>query len=113
MKKTISTEKIPVYLWLDDLEDSALLQALDLANLPVAFHHIAIMPDSHLGFGMPIGGILATRDAVVPNAVGVDIGCGMCSLRTSLTGLQPAQLREIMGLIRRLVPVGFQHHKED
>lgn len=113
MKKTITTEKIPLYLWLDDLEDGALLQALDLANLPVAFHHIAIMPDSHLGFGMPIGGILATRDAVVPNAVGVDIGCGMCSLRTSLTGLHPAQLREIMGLIRRLVPVGFQHHKED
>lgn len=112
MKRVISTEKIPVYLWLDDLEDGALLQALDLANLPFAFHHIAIMPDSHLGFGMPIGGVLAARQAVVPNAVGVDIGCGMCSLRTELRGIGGEDLKKMMGLIRRLVPVGFQHHGE-
>jgi len=60
------------------------LKLKNLANLPFAFKHIAIMPDSHQGYGMPIGGVLATKGVVIPNAVGVDIGCGMCAVRTSL-----------------------------
>jgi len=72
MNKVISTEKIPIKLWLDDIEDGALDQAKNLANLPFAFKHIAIMPDSHQGYGMPIGGVMATKDVVVPNAVGVN-----------------------------------------
>ncbi|MFA5478124.1 MAG: RtcB family protein, partial [Bacteroidales bacterium] len=84
MIQKITTERIPIKLWLEDLEEDALQQARNLANLSIAFRHIAIMPDAHLGYGMPIGGVMATKDAIVPNAVGVDIGCGMCSLRTNL-----------------------------
>jgi tRNA-splicing ligase RtcB len=112
MEKVISTEKLPIKLWLDDIEDGALEQAKNLANLPFAFHHVAIMPDSHQGYGMPIGGVLATEGVVIPNAVGVDIGCGMCAVKTSLTELDTETLKRIMGQIREVVPVGFAHHKE-
>jgi|SRR5690625_208741 len=112
MLQKIETEKIPIKLWLDELEEGALQQAKDLANLPIAFRHIAIMPDSHQGYGMPIGGILATKDAIIPNAVGVDIGCGMCSLRTNLKEIDTEDLKQIMGLIRDTVPVGFKHHNQ-
>ncbi|QAA82644.1 RtcB family protein [Aequorivita sp. H23M31] len=112
MIQKIETEKIPIKLWLDDIEDGALQQAKDLANLDIAFRHIAIMPDSHQGYGMPIGGILATKDAIIPNAVGVDIGCGMCSLRTNLETIEMDELKNIMGQIRETVPVGFKHHDE-
>src|SRR5690625_1327483 len=112
MLQKIETEKLPIKLWLKDLEEGALQQAKDLANLPIAFRHIAIMPDSHQGYGMPIGGILATKDAIIPNAVGVDIGCGMCSLRTNLKEIDTEDLKQIMGLIRDTVPVGFKHHNQ-
>ena len=112
MIQEIDTEKIPIKLWLDDLEAGALQQAKDLANLSIAFRHIAIMPDAHQGYGMPIGGVLATKNAIIPNAVGVDIGCGMCSLRTNLKHIELADLKRLMGLIRQTIPVGFKHHKE-
>lgn len=113
MKAVITTEKIPIKLWLevDQMEEGALEQARNLANLPFAYKHIAIMPDTHVGYGMPIGAVLATKGAVVPNAVGVDIGCGMCSLRTNLTQLETPELKKIMGIIRKTVPVGFSHHE--
>jgi len=112
MKKVINTEKNPIKLWLDDIEDGALGQAKNLANLPFAFKHIAIMPDSHLGYGMPIGGVMATKGVVIPNAVGVDIGCGMCAVKTSLTEIDIDVLKKIMGEIRKAVPVGFNKHEE-
>ncbi len=112
MKQVISTEKIPIKLWLGDMEDGALAQAKNLANLPFAYKHIAIMPDSHQGFGMPIGGVMATKGYVVPNAVGVDIGCGMCAVKTSLTEIDIDTLKKIMGEIRKAIPVGFNKHKE-
>lgn len=111
--RVLSTEKIPIKLWLDDIEAGALRQAKNLANLPFAFHHVAIMPDCHQGYGMPIGGILATRDVVVPNAVGVDIGCGMCALKTSLAGVERETLKAMLERIRQAVPVGFAHHKRN
>lgn len=112
-KAIIRTERLPIKMWLevDQMEEGALEQARNLANLPFAFRHIAIMPDTHLGYGMPIGAILATRGAVIPNAVGVDIGCGMCSLRTNLQHIETGDLKEIMQIIRETVPVGFEHHK--
>ena len=67
------------------------------------------MPDAHLGYGMPIGGIMASPDMVIPNAVGVDIGCGMCAVKTSLTTFATDHLSKVIGEIRRLVPVGFKH----
>lgn len=110
--QVVSTEKIPVKLWLDDIEDGVMAQIKNLANLPFAYHHIAIMPDSHQGYGMPIGGVMATQGVVIPNAVGVDIGCGMCAVKTSLTEMDAETLKKIMGEIRKAVPVGFDHHKK-
>lgn len=111
MKKVIITERIPIKLWLDKIEEGALQQAKHLANLPFAFHHIAIMPDAHEGYGMPIGGVLATKDVVIPNAVGVDIGCGVAALRTSLTEITRDKLISIIKQIRQAIPVGFNKHK--
>ncbi len=112
MREIIGTDKLPIKLWLDDIEDGALEQVKNIANLPFAYHHIAIMPDSHQGYGMPIGGVLATRDVIIPNAVGSDIGCGMCAVKTSLTDIDIQTLKLIMGEIRSQIPVGFEHHKE-
>jgi len=112
MKQVINTEKLPIKLWLDDIEEGALAQARNMANLPFVFKHIAIMPDSHQGYGMPIGGVLATKGVIVPNAVGVDIGCGMCALKTNLESISTETLKKIMSGIRELVPLGFDHHKE-
>jgi tRNA-splicing ligase RtcB len=110
--KEITTEKLPIKMWLEEIEDGAMEQIKRLANLPFAFKHVAIMPDSHQGYGMPIGGVLATTDVIIPNAVGVDIGCGMCAVKTSLTELDTATLKIIMGEIRKCIPVGFEHQTE-
>lgn len=111
MKQVISSEQKPIKLWLDDMEDSALAQARNLANHPFTFRHVAIMPDAHAGYGMPIGGVLACDGAVICNSVGVDIGCGVCAVQTSLPSLDRDTLKHILGLIRETVPVGFKHHK--
>lgn len=110
--KIITTEKLPIKMWLNDIEEGALQQAKNLANLPFAFKHIAIMPDSHQGYGMPIGGIIATKDVIIPNAVGVDIGCGMCAVKTPLTDIDAETLKKIMKEIRKQIPVGMNRHKE-
>ncbi|MGH2368485.1 MAG: RtcB family protein, partial [Chloroflexota bacterium] len=68
-------QRVPIKAWLDDVDAGTMQQALNLANLPFAFHHIALLPDAHLGYGMPVGGVLPAKGYVVPNAVGVDIGC--------------------------------------
>lgn len=113
MQKVITSERIPIKLWLDDIEEGALKQARNLANLPFAFKWIAVMPDAHEGFGMPIGGVLAAVDTIVPNAVGVDIGCGMLAARTDLTSISEDTLREVMAGVRAHIPLGFEHHKTD
>ena len=112
MIKTITTEKLPIKLWLDDIEDGALQQAKNLANLPFVFNRISIMPDAHQGYGMPVGGVMAARGVVVPNAVGVDIGCGVCAVPTSLQAVDTATLKIIMNKIRKAVPIGFNHLTE-
>ncbi|MDY0413338.1 MAG: RtcB family protein [Pseudomonas sp.] len=111
-KAMITTEKLPIKLWLDpeQMDPGALEQARNLANLPFAFKHIAIMPDTHQGYGMPIGAILATQGVILPNAVGVDIGCGMCSLRTNLHQIDTEDLKAIIKIIRETIPVGFARH---
>ncbi len=105
----------PVKIWTDKVEESAMRQIENLTTLPFLFHHLAIMPDVHAGMGMPIGGVLACNDAVIPNAVGVDIGCGMCAVKTSwkLENITPEVLRKkIMRGIRKRIPLGMDHHKE-
>ena len=111
MEKIITTEKHPIKLWLRDIDTDTLTQAKNLANLPSIHRHIAIMADAHVGFGMPIGGVAATTDIVIPNAVGVDIGCGVCAVPTSLSEIDRDKLKQILGAIRKTVPLGFAHHR--
>ena len=110
MNQVISVGGKPIKLWLDDIEDGALQQAKNVASLPFLYKWVAIMPDSHQGYGMPIGGVMATRGVVIPNAVGVDIGCGMCAVKTDITDITTEQVKEIMSGIREVVPVGFKWH---
>ena len=98
--------------WCDNPEEGALNQAKNLANLPFAFQHVSLMPDTHQGYGMPIGGVLATEGVIIPNAVGVDIGCGMCAVKTALTEIDTETLKKILGDIRKEIPVGRNHNKE-
>lgn len=103
----------PVKIWTDFVEDSAMCQIENLTTLPFLFHHLAIMPDVHTGMGMPIGGVLACKDAVIPNAVGVDIGCGMCAVKTNWKASDiPTEVlrKEIMKGIRNRIPLGKEHH---
>ena len=115
--------RLPIKVWLpseESAEAECLEQAKNLARLPFAFRHIALMPDTHLGFGMPVGGVLATEKVIIPNAVGVDIGCGMCFVPTDLPAafltdtLTPSGslLQNIVGDIMRNVPTGFGKHRE-
>jgi RNA-splicing ligase RtcB len=109
----ITSERLPIKLWADKIEQQALDQAKNLANLPFAFKWVAIMPDCHPGYGMPIGGVLAAREVIIPNAVGVDIGCGMYAAQTDLHGLESRDIEEALRLIRQAIPLGFNHHKSD
>lgn len=105
----------PVKIWTNELEESAFRQIENLTTLPFIFHHLAIMPDVHAGMGMPIGGVLACTDAIIPNAVGVDIGCGMCAVKTNwhVENLTSEVLRKkIMKGIRKRIPLGMDHHEE-
>jgi tRNA-splicing ligase RtcB len=111
--RVINTEKVPIKMWLDEIEDGALEQAKNLANLPFVYKWIAIMPDSHQGYGMPIGGVMATEGVIVPNAVGVDIGCGMMAVKTDLQEIDIETIKSIMGEIRNVIPVGFNHQEEN
>ncbi len=111
MRKVIATKGVPVKLWLDEPEQEAMKQAENIAILPFTYKWVALMPDTHKGYGVPIGGVFAALNAVVPNAVGVDIGCGMSSVKTSLTGIERGALKRIVNRIRKEIPVGFQHHK--
>jgi tRNA-splicing ligase RtcB len=117
--KIIQGEKTIIKSWCKNPEESAIEQMLNLAKLPFLAGHIAIMPDTHCGYGMPIGGVLATKNAIVVNAVGVDIGCGMCAVKTSLTELDAETIKKIFGGskdyhggIRSEIPVGFNHHSK-
>ena len=112
--KVFTDGRIPIKMWADRIDNNALEQAYNLASLPFAFHHIALMPDVHCGLGMPIGGVLATDGVVIPNAVGVDIGCGMCAIKTSLRveDIDNQRVRKVLSLIRNVIPLGFYHHKQ-
>ena len=105
----------PVKVWAKTVDPHAWKEIDNLSRLPFIYHHLAFMPDVHGGMGMPIGGVLATKDVVIPNAVGVDIGCGMCAVKTSLMAEDiPKQLirEKIMSGIRSRIPLGMDHHAE-
>ena len=105
----------PIKIWTDHVEDSAMKHIENLTTLPFLFHNLAIMSDVHTGMGVPIGGVLACKDAVIPNAVGVDIGCGMCAVKTSyqVNDIPTEVIRKmIMKGIRQRIPLGMEHHKD-
>lgn len=109
--QVVNTEKHIIKSWCNEVEESAMEQAQNLANLPFLFKHVALMPDCHSGYGMPIGGVIATKGVIIPNAVGVDIGCGMCAVKTSIKDIDTETIKKIMSGIRKVIPIGFAHHK--
>jgi tRNA-splicing ligase RtcB len=106
--KSENNFNVPVKSWCKDIEDGAMAQAADIAKHPVVFRHVALMPDCHQGYGMPIGGVIACTNAVIPNAVGVDIGCGMGAVRTSIDVSDTTRdhLRDVVKRVKETVPCG-------
>src|SRR5213080_3806937 len=110
----IQGRKVDILAWTQpsEIEGVALDQLKNISSLPWVFHHVAAMPDVHYGKGATVGSVIAMRDAVSPAAVGVDIGCGMSAVRTSLTASDlPDDLGPLRSRIERYVPVGFGLHK--
>jgi tRNA-splicing ligase RtcB len=105
---------VPVKIWMEQntLEEGAITQIENCAKLPFIFHHLAVMPDCHTGYGVTIGSVLATKGVVLPFAVGSDIGCGMCAVKTSLKEIDVKILKKIMGKIREVIPLGKEHQKD-
>ena len=103
-------DSIPVYSWCPDIEEEALGQMFKISKLPFV-KHCALMPDAHLGMDMPIGGVVACENVIVPSFVGVDIGCGMAAMATSIRRKHLAgKEQEVLERLRAVVPVGFQHN---
>jgi len=117
--EVIEGGRLPVFSWATALEEGARRQALDCTELAPAFHHVAVMADGHQGYGVPIGAVLALRDAIAPYAVGNDIGCGMALMPTTLTrddllrpvatrkgGEGPVARDDVMGWVQTSIPSG-------
>ena len=100
-----------ILCWSANLDDMTLKQALNIEQHPCLFGNVCLMPDTHAGYGMPIGGVVALFEAVSPNMVGVDIGCGMLAIKTSVQNIERDKLIKITEEIKKAVPVGFEHHK--
>jgi len=103
-----------VKMWVGDMEveQAAIQQITNISTLPILAGHIAVMPDVHMGKGATVGSVIPTRSAIIPAAVGVDIGCGMCAVMTNLTADDlPDSLFALRNQIERDVPVGFNEHK--
>ncbi|APU17358.1 MULTISPECIES: RtcB family protein [Actinoalloteichus] len=114
MYTQILGERVPIRAWADpdEIEPQAMAQLRNVANLPW-LHGLAVMPDVHFGKGATVGSVIAMRDAVSPAAVGVDIGCGMSAVRTSLFDHDlPADLGGLRSRIEAAVPVGFALHDD-
>ena len=112
---TVEGTNVPIKLWTDlnSVEAEALKQLKNIAALPWVFKHVAVMPDVHYGKGATVGSVIAMKDAVSPAAVGVDIGCGMAAVKTSLSARDlPDNLRQIRLDIEEAIPVGYHQHDE-
>jgi tRNA-splicing ligase RtcB (3'-phosphate/5'-hydroxy nucleic acid ligase) len=109
----LSTPK-PVLSWANhDLGSQEMAMAKNVASLPFVYKHVALMPDVHLGKGALVGSVVATKEAIIPAAVGVDIGCGMCAIQTPFTADQlDGKLKKIRLDIEAEIPVGFNENKE-
>ena len=104
-----------VKFWTGDMEveQAALEQITNISQLPILAGHMSIMADVHMGKGATVGSVIPTRNAIIPAAVGVDIGCGMCAVMTNLTASDlPESLLSLRNQIERDVPVGFNEHSK-
>ena len=113
-KLNISGAQADVLSWVDhglSREEQDMLR--NVSRLPCIYKHVAIMPDAHLGIGSMVGSVIATKDAVIPATVGVDIGCGMMAVKTPFkSGILDGKLKDLRHNIERTIPVGFSSHKE-
>ncbi|WP_026425016.1 RtcB family protein [Actinokineospora inagensis] len=113
---TVPGRFVDIRLWANpaDVEEVAMRQLHNIAALPWTYKHVAVMPDVHYGKGATVGSVIAMRGAVSPAAVGVDIGCGMTAVRTSLTDKDlPASLAPLRTRLEAVVPVGQGMHKSE
>jgi tRNA-splicing ligase RtcB len=114
VRQEIEEGLVPVKVYTGEIEPAARAQLVNISRLPIVHHHVAAMPDVHLGIGATVGSVIPTKRAIIPAAVGVDIGCGMMAARLSLTAneLDEQSLKKTFGQIGRDVPVGFGQHRD-
>ncbi len=114
IRHEIDEGRVPVKVYTEEIEPAARAQLVNVSKLPIVHHHVAAMPDVHLGIGATVGSVIPTLRAIIPAAVGVDIGCGMMATRLSLTSseLDEKALGKLFNQISRDVPVGFAQHKD-
>jgi tRNA-splicing ligase RtcB len=115
MHEQIETSGVPIRAWTRGVpvEPEARRQLMNIAALPFVHGHVAVMPDVHLGRGATVGSVIPTKGAIIPAAVGVDIGCGMAAVMTDVTASQlPDSLATVRAAIEAVVPVGQASHRE-
>jgi len=109
---TLGKGRVPVKVWTQDIEPEAIQQLVNVSQLPIVHGHIAAMPDVHAGIGATVGSVIPTKAAIIPAAVGVDIGCGMNAVKLSIKASElPDNLRAVRSAIEATVPVGFSQHE--
>lgn len=111
-QRIINSTKVPVKIWASELEQEAEEQVKNIANLPFIHSHVAVMPDAHAGKGSTVGTVIATKGAIIPAAVGVDIGCGMCAVKLPFHVGTLGNLSILRASIERSIPVGFNQYSE-
>ena len=115
VQQVLTNQRVPVKIWTNDVDEASKAQLNNIASMPFIHHHVAVMPDVHLGIGATIGSVIATHKAIIPAAVGVDLGCGMVAARLSITAndLDEKSLQQVFNQISRDVPVGRAQHTDD
>lgn len=109
---TLGDAKRPIKNWASTLEPEAEAQVKNMANLPFIYRHVAVMPDAHAGKGSTVGTVIATKGAIIPAAVGVDIGCGMSAVKLPVKIDAFSDITRLRHSIERSVPVGFNYNNE-
>jgi len=114
VRHEIDEGRVPVKIYTGEIEPAARAQLVNVSKLPIVHHHVAAMPDVHLGIGATVGSVIPTLHAIIPAAVGVDIGCGMMAARLSLSAdrLDERVLKKTFDQVSRDVPVGFAQHED-
>ncbi len=112
VQQVLIDQRVPVKIWTHDVDERSKEQLANIAGMPFIHHHVTAMPDIHFGLGATIGSVIATHKAIIPAAVGADIGCGMVAARLSITSndLDDKSLKKVFDQITRDVPVGRGQH---